>query len=255
MLAEVYDPYIHVQTRISSRFFAKFGALGFSSASLGATMNHHSDLEMKAYYRDRAPIYDRVYFYPERQEDLRFLESYIPQQFVGCSVLEIAAGTGYWTQFIATHANSILATDATKEALDQLQRRNLDNLVSTKIADAYSINEITGKFNGVFSGFWLSHVPKQKLKEFLYSMHQILPSGAIVVFVDNSLAQCVRLPLDYTDEVGNTYQNRELGDGTIHRVLKNFPTEKELLEATSGFGTEHKHMELDNFWLFQYIAN
>ena len=60
-----------------------------------------SDSKMKTYYRERAPVYDRVYTYPERQKDLRFLEDYIAKQFTGLDVLEIAAGTGYWTQFIA----------------------------------------------------------------------------------------------------------------------------------------------------------
>ena len=85
---------------------------------------------MRAYYKERAPIYDRVYKYPERQTDLRFIEEYIPKQFSGLKVLEIAAGTGYWTQFLTTEASSILATDATKEALEELAKRKLGKLVS-----------------------------------------------------------------------------------------------------------------------------
>jgi len=60
---------------------------------------------MKEYYKERAPVYDRVYAYPERQDDLRELEEYIPAQFDGREVIEIAAGTGYWTQFIYKKAN------------------------------------------------------------------------------------------------------------------------------------------------------
>ena len=56
---------------------------------------------MRSYYKERAPVYDRVYKYPERQTDLRFLESYRPRQFSGLKMIEIAAGTGYWTQFIS----------------------------------------------------------------------------------------------------------------------------------------------------------
>ena len=32
--------------------------------------------DMTPYYRERAPVYDAVYGYPERQADLRFLESH-----------------------------------------------------------------------------------------------------------------------------------------------------------------------------------
>lgn len=218
-------------------------------------MGHHSDTEMKSYYKDRAPIYDRVYSYPERQANLRTLEKYIPELFIGKSVIEVAAGTGYWTQFIAAEAESILATDATVEALEQIGNRTLNTMVSTKVVDAYSINEVAGRYNGAFAGLWFSHIPKQRLNEFLSSLHQLLSAGATVVFIDNSLAQCARLPLSHTDDIGNTYQDRKMDNGSVHRVLKNFPTEKELLEATIHFGTNHKYMELENFWLFQYTAS
>lgn len=215
----------------------------------------HSDSGMKSYYRKRAPKYDAVYAYPERQKDLRFLEEYIAKQFTGLDVLEIAAGTGYWTQFIAAQANSILATDVVVESLAQIENRPVSKPVPVKIVDAYSLTEIGKQYNGAFAGLWISHVPKQRLSEFLESLHQVLKSGATVLFVDNSIAQCKRLPLSYTDEIGNTFQDRELEDGSIHRILKNFPTERELNEAIRGLGSKTKFRQLENFWLFQYTLN
>ncbi len=211
-----------------------------------------NDFEMKAYYKERAPIYDKVYAYPERQEDLRFLEAYIPKQLAGLDVLEIAAGTGYWTQFIARSAKSILATDATIEALTQINHRPINKPVPIQVMDAYAVETLPGGYDGVFSGLWLSHVPKQKLRKFLSSLNQITQPGATVLFIDNSTAQCVRLPIAYTDEKGNKYQDRTLDDGKTHRVLKNFPTENELLEASRGLGVARKYKALEHFWLFQY---
>ena len=78
---------------------------------------------MKAYYHERAPIYDKVYSYPERQKDLRNLEQYIPDQFKDKNILEIAAGTGYWTQFIAPIAKTVMAVDITENVLIQVKRR------------------------------------------------------------------------------------------------------------------------------------
>ncbi len=209
---------------------------------------------MKSYYKARAPIYDRVYSYPERQKDLRFLEKYIAEQFSGLNVLEIAAGTGYWTQFIASRANSILATDAIVETLDQINTRPLSRFVSVKVVDAYSLNNISGDFNGFFAGLWISHVPRQRLHEFLLGLHELTPSGASVLFIDNSSVQCKRLPVTHTDAQGNTYQDRELDDGSMHRVLKNFPTENELMDATKESAINQKYMELEHFWLFQYVV-
>ena len=53
---------------------------------------------MEAYYHERAPIDDAVYAYPERQPELRYLENYVGDAFANRRVLEVAAGTGYWTQ-------------------------------------------------------------------------------------------------------------------------------------------------------------
>ncbi len=213
-------------------------------------MSHGKDKGMRAYYRDRAPIYDRVYSYPERQSDLRYLEQYIPEQFTDRDVLEIAAGTGYWTQFIADQASSILATDVTEETLQHIEKYS--ESITTQVVDAYDLGQLPATYTGVFAGLWLSHVPKDKLSYFISEVHSKTTSGAVVMFIDNSAAQCERLPITRTDDLGNTYQSRELDDRRRYEVLKNFPTEPELLAATCSLGRNHKFIELDHYWLFQY---
>ena len=207
---------------------------------------------MRAYYQERAPIYDRVYDYPERQNDLRFLEKFVTRQFAGLDVLEIAAGTGYWTQFIARTAHSVLATDVTREALDLMGNRKLSGTVTVKMADAYSLEDISQSFDGAFAGLWLSHVPKQRLKHFISGLHRCLISGARVVFIDNSAAQCKRLPITDEDRFGNTYQDRVLDSGATYKVLKNFPTRTDLLKLVDTMSCDPQYIELDNFWLFSY---
>ena len=210
---------------------------------------------MKDYYKERAPVYDRVYAYPERQDDLRFLEEYVSDQFEGKDVIEIAAGTGYWTQFISQYAKSILATDATIEALSQIEVRDLKCAVETRVADAYSMENIKGGFDGAFAGLWFSHIPVERRREWLTVLHSHLDSGAKVLLLDNSRTQCERLPLSRTDDQGNTYQERETDSGERYQVLKNFPTESELLELTADLGCDHRFREMDHFWIFQYLFN
>jgi demethylmenaquinone methyltransferase/2-methoxy-6-polyprenyl-1,4-benzoquinol methylase len=207
---------------------------------------------MRSYYQKRAPTYDAVYEYPERQRDLRFLERYTANLFSGLDVLEVAAGTGYWTAHIASQARSVLATDVITEALEQIHQREIRGSVRIKPCSAYLLTELGRNFNGAFAGLWISHVPKQRLCEFLETLHQVLLPGATVLFIDNSPAQCRRLPLSHTDEHGNTYQDRVLEDGSTHRILKNFPTQTELLEATRAFGSKSMYRQLENFWMFRY---
>ena len=209
---------------------------------------------MKTYYEERAPVYEAVYDYPERQEDLRFLEAYVSRKFTGLDVLEIAAGTGYWTQFIAQTARSVLATDVTHEVLEQLETRRLPAIVTTRVVDAYRIADLTQSFDGGFAGLWLSHVPRQHLRDFIRGFHSRLSIGAPVVFIDNSSVQCKRLPITTEDEFGNTYQDRTLESGNTYKVLKNFPTEEELMEGVRDISSEHEFTMLDNFWLFTYTV-
>jgi len=211
---------------------------------------------MSNYYKERAPVYDLVYGYPERQADLRFLEAHIQEMFSGRRVLEIAAGTGYWTQFISRSAKSILATDREEAQIDELLKRSYQCPVDTRIQDAYHMDRLVdeGKsFSGAFAGLWLSHVPKQRLKEFFTSLHQCLRPGARVILIDNSAIQCDRFPITSSDKNGNSFQTRELESGSRHQVLKNFPTLEELKQTTEPYGEFQNYIDLKNFWLFQYV--
>lgn len=213
--------------------------------------------EMSDYYKERAPVYDRVYHYPERQSDLRFLEAHIPEVLKGRRILEVAAGTGYWTQFIAKSAKSILVTDREQAQLSELARREIGCQIEERILDAYHLDRLVDEglsFTGAFAGLWLSHVPKQRLNEFFCALHQCLEPGAVVVLIDNTSVQSERLPLDSQDLHGNTYQRRTLDSGSTHRVLKNFPTLDELKKCTQEFGEFQNYIDLENFWLFQYTC-
>ncbi|MET0105224.1 MAG: class I SAM-dependent methyltransferase [Sedimenticola sp.] len=217
-------------------------------------MYRESESDIKSYYKERAPIYDLVYSYPERQKDLRFLETYIPEKFCDLDVIEIAAGTGYWSQFIISKANSVLATDITQEALSLIKDRQTNRPIDIKMIDAFELNGIERVFSGAFAGLWISHIPRHRINHFLKSLHSCLLPGSPVLFLDNTIAQCKRLPISYTDHDGNTYQDRKLANGEIYRVLKNFPSETDLKSLTANYGIKQKFTELDNFWLFEYVV-
>jgi demethylmenaquinone methyltransferase/2-methoxy-6-polyprenyl-1,4-benzoquinol methylase len=211
-----------------------------------------SDEIMRGYYRTRAPVYDRVYAYPERQADLARLTETLPPLFRDRRVLEVAAGTGFWTEKIAVWTRSVLATDVTPETLAELARRELPVTVTTSVADAYSLADLGERFDGLFAGLWFSHVPVSRRSAFFESIHSVLEPGAQVALVDNSRAQCERLPISHSDSEGNTYQDRETDDGEVHRVLKNFPDEATLRRLVEDLAAEVRYEALDHFWVFRY---
>ena len=80
-------------------------------------MSVEADSDLTSYYAARAQEYESIYDKPERQADLATLRALVPDYFVGRDVLEVACGTGYWTQFIARRAATMTATDINAETL------------------------------------------------------------------------------------------------------------------------------------------
>ena len=70
--------------------------------------------------------------------------------------------------------------------------------------------------------------------------------------LDNSFVQTSSTPISRTDARGNTYQNRTLDDGSVHEVVKNFPTADEAFamlgpRARAPQWTAHTH-----YWILSY---
>ncbi len=208
--------------------------------------------EMQAYYAARAPYYDAVYLKPERQEDVAFLSQHLPTRLAERTVLEVACGTGYWTQHIAGAVKSLHATDGIAEPLEFAKLRPGTSQTRFSQADAYQLPDELGRFDGALAALWFSHVPINARAQFFKSLHARLVPGARVILFDNSEVQCLDFPIAERDADGNTYQLRKLNDGSTHRVLKNFPSEAELTTVVSEFAASWSYVKLQNFWLIEY---
>lgn len=213
-----------------------------------------SHAQMSAYYASRAPYYDAVYDKPERRADIAFLSKHLSELYQGRTVLEVACGTGYWTPHIAARARRVVATDATAEPLGFARVRPGTETVEFLQCDAYLLPEALGQFDAAFAGLWFSHIPVERRHAFLIGLTSRLAPGARVCFIDNSVVQCRDFPIVETDTNGNTYQHRPLRDGSVHRVLKNFPSETELRALLAPFGRDIEYCLLENFWLVQFVA-
>jgi demethylmenaquinone methyltransferase/2-methoxy-6-polyprenyl-1,4-benzoquinol methylase len=197
--------------------------------------------DMVDYYKRRAAYYERVYHKPERQTDLRAMEAWIRPLYAGRHVLEVACGTGWWTPHGAADCASWLATDLNPETMAVAQAKTLPpGKVTFEVVDAYSFEQLgMRRFDAAFAGCWWSHIPRQRLAEWVQALqHHLLP-GARVMVLDNSFVQTSSTPITHSDPQGNTYQTRTLDDGSVHEVLKNFPTADEvravLGESADGF--------------------
>ena len=202
------------------------------------------------YYRHWAPEYDEVYTRPERQSDLLEIRALLTDWFAGKHVLEVAAGTGWWTSVLADTAASVTATDANQATLDVARaRRAWPPTVDFAVADALQPHAIGGSFDAGFAGFFWSHVPLAKIDTFLERLMLRLLPGSLAVFADNRLVPGSVHPVVRRDEQGNTYQQRQLKDGSSWDVLKNFPEPDEVRTRLRRFGQSVGFQQLDNYWL------
>ena len=215
-----------------------------------------TDESMRAYYAQRAQVYERVYHKPERQADLRAMEAWLPALFAGRAVLEVACGTGWWTPHGARDARTWLATDINPETLAVAQAKPMPPCVRFATVDAYTFGQIAGRrFEGAFAGFWWSHVPLARLAPWLDALHARLEPGARVVLLDNRYVARSSTPLSRRDDAGNTYQQRTLDDGSTHEVLKNFPTRDEALAAVGRRARAPQWIEHRHYWILTYESN
>jgi SAM-dependent methyltransferase len=209
---------------------------------------------MLNYYARRAAEYESIYDKPERQADLIQLRTLIVELFSGRDLLELACGTGYWTQVVAASARSITATDLTPEVIEIAKAKSYRLQPEFLIADAYLPANIAGNFDAALAAFWWSHVPKEKCVEFLNQLHRRMPSGSLIVFFDNRYVAGSSTPVCAADDNGNTYQDRKLADGSTHRVLKNFPGSQELRALLETKATGVEILELQYYWLVKYYS-
>lgn len=210
---------------------------------------------MVEYYAQRASEYERIYHKPERQADLQVLRSFVENAFRGADVLEVACGTGYWTEILARTATTVLATDINEEVLEIARSRCVDaRTVTFRREDAHTLPFLPRKFTAGLAAFWWSHMPKNQIRPFLEGLHRLLAPNATVVFIDNNYVEGSSTPISRTDQHGNTYQMRTLDDGSAHEVRKNFPSGSELRAAVKGLARNVQVKLLKYYWILSYVT-
>jgi len=208
---------------------------------------------MKAYYARRAAEYERIYSRPERQGDLCALHAAIEAACAGRRVLDVACGTGYFTVSAARRAQSVTGIDANDETLAIARAKGIAN-AQFAVADAYAIPAPAQRYDGALVAFWWSHIPRQRIDEFLRGLHRHLVPGAMVLFADNTYVEGNSTPVARVDADGNTYQNRTLENGERYEVLKNFPAREDLQAWGERSGADVDVRFLTYFWMLQYRA-
>ncbi len=205
--------------------------------------------DMVFYYQERAKEYEKIYDKPERQHDLNEAKKLLEKIFFGKEVLELACGTGYWTEKIAATAKEILATDINNSVIEIAKSRTYTSAkVKFETFDIYKLNN-TVKHESLFAGFIWSHIKLQELERFIITVNNLVKHGGTIVLMDNNFVEGSSTLISETDDFGNTYQIRKLEDGTMHKILKNFPDEDFIKYQLKNKATNIKFINLKYYWI------
>lgn len=194
-------------------------------------MNDEVLADQVDYYRRRAGEYDAT-AYGDVEAARERIARLVAQLRPAGSVLEIACGTGLWTEALAGWADTVTAVDAAPEAIAIARDRVPLANVSFEVADVFSWNPGT-RFDVIFFSAWLSHVPASRFGQFWELLGGLLAGNGRVLFID-----------EHVDERGkeayvagrDEVVERRLRDGSTFRVIKNFVDPEELELRLRGLG-------------------
>ncbi len=130
-------------------------------------------------------------------------------------VLELACGTGQWTEQLLRHATEVTAVDASPEMLAIAGTRINSDRIRFLHGDIFSWKP-DQRYDVVFFGFWLSHVPLERFGAFWALVDDCLKPGGRVFFVDDAY----RTADELVEGESSSTIRRRLNDGTAHRAVK-----------------------------------
>ncbi len=148
-------------------------------------------------------------------------------------IVELAAGTGWWSPLLASRGELSLY-DASAAALDRARERLVAHGLRAHlhVRDAWA--EPDRAVDGLFMGFWLSHVPRDRLDAFLALARRWLKPGALLAFID-SLPDPASGAADHpTPEQDRSV--RQLADGREFTIVKVYYTADEVRVALERAG-------------------
>jgi demethylmenaquinone methyltransferase/2-methoxy-6-polyprenyl-1,4-benzoquinol methylase len=205
--------------------------------------------EQIAYYRARAPEYTETAFPEVPAGEIWVARAEVDALFASFrptgDVLELACGPGSWTPGLLRWAESVTAVDASPEMLALARRQLPGERVRFVRADLFAW-EPDERYDAVFFGFWLSHVPLERFADFWDLVALALKPRGRFAFVDDAFRTSDEL---IEGEDSSTVQRR-LNDGTAFRAVKVPHTAESLqpLIERLGWEVEVKRLTGPFFW-------
>lgn len=231
--------------------------------------------EQKAYYQARAQEYDEWFYRQGRYDhgpehtrqwetEAEIVRQALTEANLTGQILDIAAGTGIWTQELVKTADHVTALDSSEEMFELNRGRVQSDKVTYTLTDLFYWQPVM-LYDAIFMGFWLSHVPSSLLYDFIGTIAGALKPGGKVFFVD-SLAEPTSTARDMIDgfvssltereispgvhENSHSVITRRLNDGREFQIVKMFYLSADLAEQFRSYDIHLTIKQTDNFFLY-----
>jgi SAM-dependent methyltransferase len=216
--------------------------------------------EQIAYYRARAGEYDQWFlrqgrydhgpelnqqWFDEAGQVAEALAAFVPTG----RVLELACGTGLWTQHLARAASSLTAVDSSPEVIalnrERVGRSDIDYIQ----ADLFAWQP-AAQYDLVFFSFWLSHVPPERFVSFWQMVRSALAPGGRVFFIDSLYSETSTAQNHQLEGETATTLSRKLNDGREYRIVKVFYQPEALAAKLVDLGWQMSVQATPTYFLY-----
>jgi 2-polyprenyl-3-methyl-5-hydroxy-6-metoxy-1,4-benzoquinol methylase len=208
--------------------------------------------EQQEYYNARAAEYDEWWMREGRydrgneensvwfneQEEVR--TSFAALGWGG-EILELAGGTGIWTEWLAPRVRHITVLDGSLEMIAinsaRLDAGGYHGKADYRQVDLFSWQP-ERQYDGLFMGYFLSHVPAHRMEQFLATIASALRPGGILGLIDGR-RDARSTSLDQPPPGPETeLMTRRLNDGRTFQIVKRFDDPDALAAAFARHGIE-----------------
>jgi demethylmenaquinone methyltransferase/2-methoxy-6-polyprenyl-1,4-benzoquinol methylase len=213
------------------------------------------------YYRKRAPEYDawanredgfdrgelNEGWYEEKRRLAEALRSFAPTG----TVLEIAGGTGQWTEQLLRYTPLLTVLDAAPVALEENRKRTAQHtkMIDYHLADIFSW-EPPERYDVVFFSYWLSHVPPERFEELWEKIGRCLKPAGRVFLIDNLPTQEAEALDPETPGEDDVSVLRRAPDGKVYRVWKVLWRPEELRKVMLDLGWDLEVFPTGDYFLW-----
>ncbi|TCC36714.1 class I SAM-dependent methyltransferase [Kribbella capetownensis] len=205
-----------------------------------------------AYYQARAGEYDEWWLRRGRYalpadldrrwfEDVAEAEAALREFAPRGRVLELACGTGLWTQHLVGYADRVTAVDASSEMIELNRTRLAGAPVDYVVADVFEWRPPAAEYDVVLFSYWLSHVPDDRLDAFWSTVRTALRPDGRVFLVDSTPH-----PSWGGQRISSRTERRELNDGRTFNIFKRYWTASELQTDLRARGWQATARETTN---------